>query len=27
VILGDNILVTETGHEVLNRLPMELVIK
>ena len=27
VILGSNILVTETGHEVLNRLPMDLAIR
>jgi Xaa-Pro dipeptidase len=27
VILGHNVLVTETGHEVLNRLPMDLVVR
>jgi hypothetical protein len=27
VILGHNILVTETGHEVLNRLPTDLVVR
>lgn len=27
VILGHNILVTETGNEVLNQLPMDLVVR